>query len=360
MSNSNNGPSGATTEPKTNATSSANEAIRSGMDALAGVGRHRHYSLAIGVVLIVAFSIWAINDGGSDLFFQRVFDGLGNGFIYSAMALALVLIFKATGVVNFAQGEMAMMGAFTAYAIANAFDIPGAVAVPIAMVLSAIVAAGIERVLIRPFDPSNHLAIVIVTLSLFLMLNAIAGVIWAFDGRAMPSLFPGRNEGFTVLGAQVEWADLGTWLTVLSAVFLVTLLLRKTKIGLAFRSVSSSLESSQLLGIHIGRTLQFGWALAAAMGTLAGSLVARTTLLEPNFMGRVLIYSFAAATLGGLDSLGGAVLAGIIIGLVQTMGGGYIDAIGSELAPAVALAVIVLILTVRPSGLFGSKRIERV
>ena len=342
------------------AVASANSAIRSGMDALAGVGRHRHWSLLVGVVLIVAFSVWAINDGGADLFFQRVFDGLGNGFIYSAMALALVLLFKATGVVNFAQGEMAMIGAFIAYAIANAFDIPGAVAVVIAMFLSAIGAAVIERVLIRPFDPSNHLAIVIVTLSLFLMLNAIAGVIWAFDGRAFPSLFPGRNQTFGLFGATVEWADLGTWLTVLAAVVLVTLLLRKTKMGLAFRSVSSSLESSQLLGIHIGRTLQFGWALAAAIGTLAGSLVARTTLLEPNFMGRVLIYSFAAATLGGLDSLGGAVIAGIIIGLVQTMGGGYIDAIGSELAPAVALVVIVLILCVKPSGLFGSKRIERV
>ena len=342
------------------AVSTANSAIRSGMDALAGVGRHRRYSFGIGIVLIVAFSVWAINDGGADLFFQRVFDGLGNGFIYSAMALALVLIFKATGVVNFAQGEMAMIGAFIAYAIANAFDIPGAVAVVIAMFLSAIGAAVIERVLIRPFDPSNHLAIVIVTLSLFLMLNAIAGVIWAFDGRAFPSLFPGRNQTFGLFGATVEWADLGTWLTVLAAVVLVTLLLRKTKMGLAFRSVSSSLESSQLLGIHIGRTLQFGWALAAAMGTLAGSLVARTTLLKPNFMGRVLIYSFAAATLGGLDSLGGAVIAGIIIGLVQTMGGGYIDAIGSELAPAVALAVIVGILCVKPSGLFGSKRIERV
>ena len=214
--------------------------------------------------------------------------------------------------------------------------------------------------LIRPFDPSNHLAIVIVTLSLFLILNAIGGVIWAFDPRAFPSLFPGRNESFSFLGAQTEWADLFTCLTVLAAVFLVSLLLRKTKIGLAFRSVSSSLESSRLLGINIGRTLQFGWALAAAVGTLAGSLVARTTLLEPNFMGRVLIYSFAAATLGGLDSLGGAVLAGIIIGLVQTMGGGYIDAIGSELAPAVALFVIVIVLVIKPNGLFGTKRVERV
>ena len=342
------------------AAGAAGGVVRSGMDVLVGVGRWRVWSLGVGVGLVVVFAGWAIADGGFELFAQRVIDGLGNGFVYSAMALALVLIFKATGVVNFAQGEMAMMGAFVAYAIANTFDIPGGLAVLISMVLSAVVAAGIERVLIRPFDPANHLAIVIVTLSLFLMLNAIAGVIWAFDPRAFPSLFPGRNQGFTLFGAEVEWADLGTWITVLAAVAAVTVLLKRTKIGLAFRAVSSSLESSQLLGIHIGRTLQFGWALAAAMGTLAGSLVARTTLLEPNFMGRVLIYSFAAATLGGLDSLGGAVLAGIIIGLVQTMGGQYVDAIGSELAPAVALAVIVIILVVRPSGLFGTKRIERV
>ncbi len=340
----------------------ANDAVRSAMGALTAVGKQRKFSFAIGIVLIVAFSIWAINDGGSDLFFQRVFDGLSNGFIYSAMALALVLIFKATGVVNFAQGEMAMMGAFITYAIANRFDIPGGVAVVIGMILSAFGAAVIERVLIRPFDPSNHLAIVIVTLSLFLILNAIAGVIWAFDGRTFPFLFPKRNEKFSLLGAEIEYFDLFTWITILAAVVLVTLLLTKSKIGLAFRSVSSSLESSKLLGIHIGRTLQFGWALAAAVGTLAGCLVASRTAggLDPNFMGRVLIYSFAAATLGGLDSLGGAVVAGIIIGEVQTMGGGYFDVIGSELAPAIALAVIVLILMVRPNGLFGSKRIERV
>ncbi len=252
------------------------------------------------------------------------------------MALALVLIYKATGVVNFAQGEMAMIGAFIAYAIANAFDIPGAVAVLIAMVLSALGAAVIERVLIRPFDPSNHLAIVIVTLSLFLILNAIAGVIWAFDPTGLPIAVPAAQRELRASSApRSSGPTCSPGSRSSAAVFLVSLLLRKTKIGLAFRSVSSSLESSRLLGIHIGRTLQFGWALAAAVGTLAGSLVARTTLLEPNFMGRVLIYSFAAATLGGLDSLGGAVLAGIIIGLVQTMGGGYIDAIGSELAPAV-------------------------
>jgi branched-chain amino acid transport system permease protein len=343
-----------------NTTDNANAAVKTGIDAIAGVGRHRHYAGAIAAVVIVVLSILAINDGGSKLFFQRVFDGLSNGFIYSAMALSLVLIFKATGVINFAQGDMAMMGAFIAYAMANSWGIPGWLAVIIAMFLSAIGAAVIERVLIRPFDPSNHLAIVIVTLALVLILDAIAGVIWAFDGRAFPNMFPGRNQGFELFGGQIEWADLGTWLTILTAVALVTLLLRKTKIGLAFRSVSTNLESSRLLGINIGRTMQFGWALAAAVGTLAGSLIARTTLIEPGFMGRVLIYSFAAAVLGGLDSLGGAVVAGLIIGLVQTMGGGYIDAIGSELSSAVALFVIVIVLLIKPSGLFGSKRVERV
>ena len=231
---------------------------------------------------------------------------------------------------------MAMFGTFIAYAIANAFDIPARLAVLIAMVLSALGAAGIERVLIRPFDPSNHLAIVIVTLSLFLILNAIGRRDLGLRPAGLPIAVPRPQRELRVPRRPASSGPTCSRGSPCSAaVFLVSLLLRKTKIGLAFRAVSSNLESSRLLGIHIGRTLQFGWALAAAVGTLAGSLVARTTLLEPNFMGRVLIYSFAAATLGGLDSLGGAVVAGIIIGLVQTMAGGYIDAIGSELAPAV-------------------------
>ena len=243
------------------------------------------------------------------------------------MALALVLIFKATGVVNFAQGEMAMIGAFIAYVIANAFDIPGAVAVLIAMVLSAIGGGGHRagaHPAVRPDATTWRSSIV--TLSLFLILNAIAGVIWAFDPTGLPVAVPRPQRDASRSSApRSSGPTCSPGSRCSAAVFLVSLLLRKTKIGLAFRSVSSSLESSRLLGIHIGRTLQFGWALAAAVGTLAGSLVARTTLLEPNFMGRVLIYSFAAATLGGLDSLGGAVIAGIIIGLVQTMGGGYIE-----------------------------------
>jgi branched-chain amino acid transport system permease protein len=327
---------------------------------LARVGRKRVRNLGVLTAIGVAFAVWAVLTEGWDLFFQRLVDAVSNGFLYSAMALSLVLIYKATTVVNFAQGEMAMFGAFIAYVISHDWGWPAAVAIPLAMVISGLGAAGIERVLIRPFDPSNHLAITIVTLSLFVILNSLASVIWGNDGKSFPTPFPLRNERFDFLGAQIEYTKVFVWITVLVAVVLVTLLLNRTKVGLAFRAVSSNLESSRLVGIHTGRTLQFGWALAAAIGTLAASLYAQSVFIYPNFMAGLLVYSFAAATLGGLDSLGGAVVAGLVIGLVQTMAGGYISQIGSELATATALAVIVIILVFRPSGLFGSTKVERV
>lgn len=343
-----------------NTVNTINDQVSGAYSWLDRIGKKKLRNIGILVVILVVLSILAIAGDGWDLFIQRVFNGLNNGFIYSAMALALVLIYKATGVVNFAQGDMAMFGTFICYVFAVNIGFPAWLAVLAGMATSAAGAAVIERVLIRPFDPRNHLAITIVTLGLLLVLNSMAGVIWGYDPRAFPTPFPLRNKSFSFLGAHIQWTSLFTWITILVAVLLVTLLLNRTKIGLAFRAVSSNLESSELVGIHVGRTLQFGWALAAAMGTLAGSLIANTTLLDPNFMSRVLIYSFAAATLGGLDSLGGAVLAGIIIGEVETMAGGYIDFIGSTLAPTVALFVIVVVLLIRPNGLFGSKRVERV
>jgi branched-chain amino acid transport system permease protein len=341
-------------------TASINEGLGSFYRGLGDVGKKNVRNITIGVVIALALAMIAIGSEGWDLFMQRMVDGISNGFIYSSMALALVLIYKATTVVNFAQGEMAMFGTFIAYVISHDWGWKQWLAIPMAMVISAIAAAGIEHVFIRPFDPSNHLAITIVTLSLFLMLNALAGVIWAFDGRGFDSPFPLRNEHFDLLGASVEYTDLFTWITVGAAMVLIIALLNRTKIGLAFRAVSSNLESSRLVGVSTQRTLMFGWALAAAVGTLAGSLYALTTPIEPNFMGRLLVYSFAAATLGGLDSVGGAVVAGLMIGIIQTMAAGYVNQIGGELSTGVALVVIIVILAIKPTGLFGSKRVERV
>jgi branched-chain amino acid transport system permease protein len=296
-----------------------------------------------------------------ELFVARLFDGLSLGATYAMVALALVMIYKATTLINFAQGELAMLGAFLVLVLATERGLPIWVAVVVAMALSALLAAGIERVLIRPFDPADHLPLVIITLGLFLSINALAGMIWRFDPRSFPSLFPEGNA-ITFGAARLSWYTVFTVITALVVVMLLTLLLNKTKIGLAFRAVSSNLESSQLSGIRVGPTLQFGWALAAAIGTLGAAVFVADPVrqLEPSIMVRVLIFAAAAAALGGLDSLWGALVGGLAIGLVQSIVVQYVDFIPNEMGLAAAVVVLMLVLLFKPSGLFGTARVERV
>jgi branched-chain amino acid transport system permease protein len=295
------------------------------------------------------------------LFVARIFDGLANGSAYALIALALVMIYKATTLINFAQGELAMVGAFVVLVLATEQGLPIWVAVIGAMLISSVVAAGIERVLIRPLNPADHLPLVIITLGLFLCLNAIAGIVWRFDPRKFPSLFPKGNL-ITWGPAKLTWYTVFTFITVIVVLVLLSLLLRYTKIGLAFRAVSSNLESSQLAGIRVGPTLQFGWALAAAVGTLGAAVFVSDGVrnLEPSVMGRVLIFASAAAALGGLDSLWGSLVGGIVIGLVQSILVQYVSFIPKEMGLAAAVAVLLIVLLAKPSGLFGSSRVERV
>jgi branched-chain amino acid transport system permease protein len=304
------------------------------------------------------------------LLLARTIDGLSNGATYAAIALALVLIYKATTLINFAQGSLAMLGGFVTYVLAAEQGLPVWVGLLIAMILSGVFAAFIERTLIRPFDPSDHLPLVIITLGLLLAIDSIAGVIWRSDPRAFPGLFPEGNV-FTWGTTQLRWYDIGVLLSVMAMVFLLELLLNKTKIGLAFRAVSSNLESSRLVGIKVGQTLMFGWALAAAVGTLAATLYISSPIrqIEPTFMLRVLIFSTAAAALGGLDSIKGALVAGLLMGLIQAYFGylsgwskdiSWFPDIGNELNLATAFVVLLVVLLVKPAGLFGTKRIERV
>ena len=285
-----------------------------------------------------------------ELFLARLFDGISSGATYAAIAVALVLIYKATTLINFAQGELAMLGSFLAYVLAVEQGLPVGIAVVLAMLLTALLAGAIERVLIRPFDPSNHLPLVIITLGLFLLINALAGMIWGYDPRRFPGLFP-DDDALTFGIARLRWYTVGTVITVVLLLVLLTLLLNRTKIGLAFRAVSSNLESSGLVGVRAGPTLQFGWALAAAVGTLAGVLFVSDPIrqLDPNFAQRVLIFASAAAVLGGLA-----------LGLVESIVVGYVDFIPSQFALATAVFVLIAVLIVRPEGLFGSKRVERV
>jgi branched-chain amino acid transport system permease protein len=296
-----------------------------------------------------------------ELFLARFFDGISSGATYAAIAVALVLIYKATTLINFAQGELAMLGTFVTYVVAVEQGLPVVVALVLAMVVTALLAAATERVLIRPFDPSNHLPLVIITLGLFLLINALAGMIWGYDPRRFPGVFP-DDDVLTFGIARLRWYTVGTLVTVVVLLLLLSLLLRKTKIGLAFRAVSSNLESAGLVGVRAGPTLQFGWALAAAVGTLAGVLFVSDPVrqLDPNFAQRVLIFASAAAVLGGLDSLWGALAGGLALGLVESIVVGYVEWIPSQFGLATAVFVLIAVLIIRPEGLFGSKRVERV
>jgi branched-chain amino acid transport system permease protein len=300
------------------------------------------------------------------LFLQRLFDGLTLGAIYAVVAVALVLIFKATTLINFAQGELAMFGAFIAYVLAVEQGLNIVLAIFLAMLVSAAMGAAIERVLIRPFDPTDHLPVVLITLGVFLILNAVAGEIWNYQPRAFPSLFPkGADDYVSIGGARLFYDAIGTWAMLGAMMFVLYLILNKTKIGLSFRAVSSNTDSARLVGIRTGRTLMFGWALACAFGTLGATLVAPRLFLQPNMMATLLIFSFASAALGGLDSLPGAVIGGISIGLIQSLLVGYLGDWGPleflrNLSLAVAFVVILIVLSFRPSGLFGTSRVERV
>jgi branched-chain amino acid transport system permease protein len=215
----------------------------------------------------------------------------------------------------------------------------------------------IERVIIRPVEGQDPLTILIVTLGLFILINSLAGWIWGFNNRGFPRALPDGSAD--VAGVNLSYESLGIVAVLLVVVGLLYLLFQKTKLGLAMRAAAANPESAPLVGISVGRTLMIGWGLAALLGALAGVLVAPQLFLDVNFMGGVLVYSFAAATLGGFDSPKGAVIGGWIIGVAETLAGEYIGFIGSDLTILVPLAIIFVVLLVRPNGLFGSPEVVR-
>jgi branched-chain amino acid transport system permease protein len=311
-----------------------------------------------------------------DILPDFIFNGLSLGAIYGTVALALVLIFKATTLINFATGELAMLGAFFVYVLHMEKGLWLWLAMLIAMGLSAGLGVLIERTLTRPFDPSDHLPVVLITLGLFLIVNAVAGDIWNYQVRILsnpfgkfPSWVPsvGGDRFIIIFGSRLKYQSIGIWLTLAAALFILGLILNRTKAGLAFRAVSSNVDSAKLVGVHTGRTLGFGWAISSAFGTLGAVLVApQLGGVNPNMMATILIYALAGAALGGLDSLGGAVMGGILVGLIQavlvTWGGVVIlgQLYMSILQLAAAFLVILIVLIFRPSGLFGVRRVERV
>jgi branched-chain amino acid transport system permease protein len=289
-------------------------------------------------------------------FLQQIVEGLGSGSVYASLALALVLIHRFTGIVNFAQGELAMISTYVAWQLI-ASGMPFWLALPVTLAVSFAGGMLIERVLIRPVEAAPELTIVIVTVGLFIFVNAVAGLIWSFTVKDFPQPFP--DGGIDLGGVSVGWSTLGVIGVVAVVMGLLYLLFQHTGIGLVMRAVACNPASARLSGIRVGRVLMLGWGLAATVGALSGVLVAPLLFLEPNMMGGVLIYAFAAATLGGFDSPVGAVAGGLVVGIAETLAGAYAEFVGADLKIGVPLLIILVVLLVRPQGLFGRAAVER-
>jgi len=292
-----------------------------------------------------------------DILIQQVVSGLATGGIYASLALALVMIYQATDVVNFAQGEMAMFSTYLAWSMLQAglpYWVTFCATVGIAFVGGLLV----ERIVIRPVEGQPILTIVIVTLGLLVIFNSMAGWIYSYIQKPFPSPFPPKpiKIGNIVFGAH-DLGAIGITLVVLTLLFLF---FRFTTLGLAMRAAAQNPVSSRLCGIRVSWMLGLGWGLASAFGAIAGMMVAPVVFLDPNMMSGIQLYAFAAATVGGFTSPMGAVVGGLLVGVTENLVGTYVSFIGTELKLTVALAMIIIVLLVRPTGLFGRTTVRRV
>jgi branched-chain amino acid transport system permease protein len=290
-------------------------------------------------------------------FLQQVVSGLAQGSIFASLALALVLIYRATDVLNFAQGEMATFTTYVAWSLMD-HGLSFWPAFAVTLVVAFIGGAAVERTLIRPVEHRPEIVIVIITIGLLIALNGLTGWIWGPEVKVFDSPFSLRT--IDVGGVIISLEDLGVLAVCLVSVALLWAFFRFTTLGLVMRAVANSQDASRLQGVRVGWMLALGWGLAAVLGAVAGMMAAPALTLSPNLMLVVLIYAFAAAVLGGIDSPVGAVVGGLALGVMINLLGAYVDFIGGELRLPAALAVLLIVLLVRPQGLFGHRVVRRV
>lgn len=290
-----------------------------------------------------------------DAFLDQVLAGLATGGIYASLALALVMIYRATHLVNFAQGEMAMFSTYIAWTLIEA-GVPYWKAFFLTVAIAFALGVLIERVIVRPVEQAPVLSVVVVFIGLLVIFNSLAGWIYTYTIKVFPSPFPEEpvRVGIHSFSAH-QIGAVGVTLVVLAILYAF---FRYTSVGLAMRAAAQNPDSSRLVGIRVAWMLALGWGLAAAIGAIAGMMVAPTVYLDPNMMAGILLYAFAAALVGGIDSPGGAVLGGFLVGVLENLLGAYV--IVNEIKLSVALVLIIGVLVVRPSGLFGKIHVTRV
>src|ERR1700736_2217880 len=285
-----------------------------------------------------------------ELLLQQVLAGLATGGIYACMALAVVMIYQAIDHLNFAQGEMAMFSTFIAWQLMQ-WGQPFWLAFIAAVALSFLGGVVIERVLFKPIHNAPILSNIVAFIALFSILNSGAGYLFDYTIKEFPTPFGNKPFlGVTVIGTH-QARMIAVTLVMLGGLYLF---FRGTRLGLAMRAAAANPDSARLVGIRVGWMTALGWGMAAAIGAVAGMLIAPVVFLEPNMMTSVLLYGFAAAVVGGLTSPGGAVIGGFVVGVIENLAG-TIPYAGRELKLTIALVLIVAVLVVKPGGLFGRK-----
>jgi branched-chain amino acid transport system permease protein len=290
-----------------------------------------------------------------ELLVQQLVTGIATGGIYACMALSVVMIYQAIHHLNFAQGEMAMFSTFIAWQML-AWGIPYWLVIPLAVAVSFIGGVAIERLVIRPLGDAPVLSHIVVFIGLFAIINSLAGFIWDFTIKPFPSPFGGGS----LFGGLISNHQVGMIAVTLAVLLLLFVFFQYTRVGLAMRAAAENPVSARLVGIRVGWMIALGWGMAAAIGAVAGILIAPIVFLEPNMMLSILLYGFAGAVLGGLTSPVGAVVGGFLVGIIENLAGTYIPVIGGELKLPIALFLIVTVLVFKPTGLFGRVVVQRV
>ncbi len=287
---------------------------------------------------------------------HQTLSGLATGGIYASLALALVMVYRATRQINFAQGEMATFSTYVALTLIQA-GLPYWIAFAATLLFSFVMGVALERLLLRKLADHSGLGTVGVAIGLLLIFNALSGWLFGFTEKGFPSPFEGAGGG-ALLGGMLSRHEVGMTGVTLLVLGLVYCFFRFTRLGLAMRAAAANPDSSRLVGIRVGWTLALGWGLAAALGAVAGIMVAPIVFLDPNMMLGILLYAFAGALLGGADNPAGAVIGGFAVGVIENLGGAYL--VGTDLKLTLALVIITVVLVLRPAGLFGRAVVARV
>lgn len=289
------------------------------------------------------------------MFWQQVASGLSAGCLYALAALGLVLIYRTMEIVNFAHGEMAMISTFVAYTLLVRVGLPYVLAMLGAMAFAFVFGMAIERVFLRPIQEGPLVSMMIMTLGLFMVFNGAAGWIWGFDPVSFPYAVRGRP---VFIGDIIVTRDslLVLAVTVIMAGALY-LALRFTMAGIAIRATSQNPRAARLMGVPVPKVYSLTWGMSAVLGAVAGILIAPTTFLSPSMMAEVQIKAFTAAVLGGFSSLPGAVVGGLLLGVLENLVAGYIS---TQLKSTFAFALIVVVLLIRPSGIMGTPERRKV